>query len=781
MAHSSWSSNRDPGIHGVHHRSAPRIWQDGFPLGNGFLGAMVWGDGNPLNLTLDCADLWDSRTGAHAFRDHPAHTYQNLRKLIGEKRYDEAEAIFGTPTNAIAPTKISIGRAFLNLGPAAAYDARLDLDRAIVTGVIGSKKGDVALAAFVHRERNVLCLRLQSADLQAAALDFLPLAAACKEMAALGHPPPVTRSEGDRRVWVQQIPEGPAWAMVWNKTGPDFYLAIECAENAAEAEKKANATWDWAAKRGFESLRKSHERDWKKFWDVSAVFLPDRRMEFFWYYGLYLLAASARKGAMPPGLQGVWAMDGVMPPWSGNYTCDTNVQQTFWPAYAAGHLDLADAWCDYMLECIGPAREYTRKVFGTEGTFWPGGWCGKFKIGDTSNWYSGYFAWSTGGWLVWLAWLRWRHSLDRDWLARTGYPLVAETFRFYRANLVEESDGRLHVPLSDSPEYHRNCARESFCKDPNIDLALIRRCCDWIVEMESALGKKDLSPDARGVRERLAPYALTEKGALCLWPGKALDESHRHPSHLMAIHPAMDWTIDDGAEIRKRIEASVNQYLAQGTFQWWGWTHAQMVGFAAVLGRGEWAYDCLRQFADHWVMPNGLHVNSDWRETNSSHFGSVMKRSRAVAPFTYEANCMVCAGMSDMLLQGWRGVVRVFPAVPAHWREVAFRDLVTEGAWKVSAVRHLGRTAWVKITAAVQGTLRLRDPFEGEPADAAEGGAALKNGFYEADLAAGQSVILQRKNYRFDEKSILSNIRQEEPSLIGLPRELEDYSNLKIL
>jgi alpha-L-fucosidase 2 len=773
MANSSWSSNRDPVIHGVRHQSPPRIWQDGFPLGNGFLGAMLWGDGDPLNLTLDCADLWDSRTDAHAWRDHPSHTYQHLRELVAAQRFDEAEAIFGTPTNAPTPTKISIGRAVVRIGAATAYDCQLDLDRALVTGDVRTAQGAVHIEAFVHRLRNVVCLSLGSENQQPTTLDFLPLAEICKEMDALGHPPPVIRTHENTRVWVQQIPEGPAWAMVWNPSGPDFYLAIECAADAEEAESRATATWKWAAEHGFDSLRASHEEAWKEFWDVSAVFLPEPRMEFFWYYGLYLLAASARRGALPPGLQGVWAMDGVMPPWSGNYTCDTNVQQTFSPAYAAGHLDLADVWCDFMLECLPQAEAYTRRIFGTEGTFWPPGWCGKLALGDTSNWYSGYFAWSTGGWLAWLIWLRWRYSKDSAWLAQTGYPVMAEIIKFYRANLVEESDGRLHVPLSDSPEYRRSTARESFCKDPNIDLALIRRNCDWIGEMEEALGISELTVDARRIKERLAPYALAEDGALCLWPGKALDESHRHPSHLMAIHPAMDWTIDDADEIRSRIEASVNQYLGLGTYQWWGFTHAQMVGFAAVLGRGEWACDCLRQYADHWVMPNGLHVNADWRGTNHSDFGFESKRklNRQSAPFTHEANCSVCAGISDMLLQGWRDVVRVFPAVPEHWRELAFRDLITEGAWKVSAVRHLGQTVWVRVTATVPGLLRLLDPFGGETPDVPQGRVLLNEGRYEATLAAGESVVLQRKGYHFDARQVLARVRQSPASLLGLPPE----------
>ena len=129
MANSSWLSNRDPVIHGVRHQSPPRIWQDGFPLGNGFLGAMLWGDGDPLNLTLDCADLWDSRTDDSYWKGNPAYTYAHLRELIAAERYDEAEIIFGTPSNAITPPKISFGRMAICTGPATAYDCRLDLDR----------------------------------------------------------------------------------------------------------------------------------------------------------------------------------------------------------------------------------------------------------------------------------------------------------------------------------------------------------------------------------------------------------------------------------------------------------------------------------------------------------------------------------------------------------------------------------------------------------------------------------------------------------------------------
>ena len=458
---------------------------------------------------------------------------------------------------------------------------------------------------------------------------------------------------------------------------------------------------------GFDALRRAHVAAWRRFWNASAVSLPEPDLERLWYLGVYLLASSARRGMPPPGLQGLWPMDGVPPPWRGDYHADMNVQETLWPAAATDHLELLDVWCDHMHRNIGRARAFTRRFFGTEGTFWP--CCTIPDLVTVPCWYTAQFGWSHTGWLAWLVWLRWRYSMDKQWLRDTGYPVVAEVFRFYRANLERGRDGRLHVPLSCSPEYGSDDPR-AFCRDPNVDLALIRRCCDWVVEMETAAGRRALSASARALRGRLAPYALTTHKALCLWPGKPLDESHRHPSHLMAIHPGMDLTVDDGPEPRAIIEASVAQYLALGQWGWAGHTYAQLTGFAAALGRADWAYDSLRRFHDYWVGPNGLHFNADLRNSGLSAFG-YMAAPGAVTPFTMEANQGVAAGICDMLVQGWRDVVRVFPAVPDRWRDVSFRDLRCEGAFRVSAVRRDGRTVWVRIVAGRSRRLRLRNPF----------------------------------------------------------------------
>jgi alpha-L-fucosidase 2 len=747
--------------HRITHERAPLRWEEGLPLGNGRVGVMAWGDGAPLRLTLDHADLWDLRIN-DAFRADPEYSYAALRRLIAEGRFDEAVELFEARErrdNPLAPTKISIGRAEAHVGSSGACRMSLDIDRALVEGRLGPEDARQGFAVFVHRDRDLICLRGASGEPR---LRLVPLAEMTPGMADLGHPAPTLTQQGDVWVCAQELIEGPSCAVAWCASGSDTFLAVGLAPEPSQAVERATASVLGAREQGFDGLLREHLAAWERFWAGSAVHLPEQRMELLWYYGVYLLACSARPGARPPGLQGVWAMDGVMPPWRGDYHADMNVQETFWPACCSGHLELLDVWCDHMRALLPESRAFARRFLGTDGSFWP---CSSLPgLTSVQGWYTVQFAWSSVGWLAWLVWLRWRYSLDTRWLAETGYPLVSDILCFYRANVEEQADGYLHVPLSTSPEYREN-KPEAWCQDPAIDLALIRRCCDWVTEMEDALGLDDLKASARALRERLAPYPLTEGKVLCLWPGKPLDESHRHPSHLMPIHPAMDLTVEGTEEAQQIIAASVEHFLSLGQYRWAGHTYAQMVSFAAVLGRAGWAYDCLLQFAEHWIGPNGLHFNADLALSGMSCFRYA---PGAYGPFTMEANCGIAAGIGDMLVQGWNDRVRVFPAVPDHWREIAFRDLLTEGAFRVSAIREAGRTVWVRIRATVDRTLRLRDPFAGEQT-VVEGCDVRREGDdLVADLQAGQVVTFALSGFSVNLDQAAEAVRAADTSRLGL-------------
>jgi hypothetical protein len=222
--------------HRIVHKRPPLRWEDGFPLGNGDIGVMMWGAGEPLAITLDKADLWDLRANTD-YLSQPQCNYASLVRLVAEKRFSEVDEVFEkrqSRDNPVGPTKISIGRAELRLGTAIRYECGLDLGTATVAGSIETKTTRHQVQAFIHRAKNVFCLRVTPSPREAE-LRLIPLAEMNATLAKLNHPRPQLQTDGGLRVWLQSIPDGPAYAVAWNSTGPDFFLAIESASPAAEA------------------------------------------------------------------------------------------------------------------------------------------------------------------------------------------------------------------------------------------------------------------------------------------------------------------------------------------------------------------------------------------------------------------------------------------------------------------------------------------------------------------------------------------------------------------
>jgi len=743
--------------HVVKYERLPTQWAEGFPLGNGELGVMCWSDGRRIRFTVDSAGAWDLRRKSGEL-DYLQLSYRKLREWVaaGDFGAIDAAAKRMGERDPLRPTKVYLGRFDLDCEFASDSQISLCLADASVRGILANENTTHTFHAFVCRTRDLFCLRLDPWP-DGAQLKLVPFYESSPQLVALGHPKMGFAREGELTVAIQQVLPDTHFALCWNSDGPHIFVSFAKANDPETAKAEALAKHPHHGRDSFSGMFELHQRAWQQFWSTSGVSLPEKDLEFLWYYGIYVLASCARDGSNPPGLQGLWPMDGRVPPWRGDYHTDMNVQETFWPALPSGHLELMDVWLDFAYETLPIAEKLTRQIFGTEGAFQHCSLLPEYTPLFGGGWHPVAFAWSHTGWLAHLAWLRWQYSKDTEWLARRGYPIVRSAFLFYSANLEEEDDGRYHIPLSSSPEY---CgpAPSAWCKDPNIDIALIRKCCDWVREMEQALHIDELSDRASQVHEKLVPYHLVEfdypgsyvksgapKGqcVLALWKDKLLDYSHRHPSHLMAIHPAMDITIDGPEDERKIIDASIRHYLALGQYCWAGHTYVQMVCLAAVTGEPEMAYNFLRCYRDRWILPNGLHFNKEIGRQGNSHFSmNEIDRFSAQAPFTINETCGISCGISDMLVQGWGDCIRVFPAVPSRWKDLLFVDLLTEGAFEVSALMRSGRVTWVRITARVDGPCRLHNPFV-ETEFRASGCTPKRQGdVLHWPMSAGQTVIL---------------------------------------
>ncbi len=319
--------------------------------------------------------------------------------------------------------------------------------------------------------------------------------------------------------------------------------------------------------------------------------------------------------------------------------------------------------------------------------------------------YSGVELWpGNAAWLAHHYWLHYRYSMDKTFLREQALPMLRLCFLTY-ANLLEEGDdGRLHLPLSYSPEYHEG-GFKGYAADPNGDLALIRFLGDAILQANDALGEEDpLTARVREVQENLTDY-VHEDGRLWVSAGQPLEHSHRHHSHLMMIHPLGLVTPEGGPEDRRMIERSLRDIRTKGTGEWTGWAFPWMSLIASRAGYGNWAWQMLDNYANGFITPNTFHINGDPRVFGVSLF--------EYDPMTLEAGFGAAAALQEMLLQSQGGIIRLFPSMPDRWHDAYFENLRAEGAFLVTAKRAAGRTVFVRVVSEAGGPCRVRNPFGG--------------------------------------------------------------------
>jgi alpha-L-fucosidase 2 len=235
------------------------------------------------------------------------------------------------------------------------------------------------------------------------------------------------------------------------------------------------------------------------------------------------------------------------------------------------------------------------------------------------------------------------------------------------AYLEKGSDGRWHLPPTLSPEL-------AVVPDCNYDLALLRWSCATLIETCERLKIDDpLLPRWRDVMANLTPYPMDKDGFM-IGRDRALQESHRHYSHLLAIYP-LHVVTPEQPENRALIEKSLAHWTSMPE-KFRGFSYTGASAMHALLGQGDKAADYLHELLDKVIKPNTFYTEA----------GPVIETPLSAA-----------TSLQEMLLQSWGGKLRVFPGVPAAWGDADFATLRGEGGYLVSAARRSGRTAWVKI------------------------------------------------------------------------------------
>jgi len=681
-------------------------WDEGIPLGNGWLGALIWKKENKIRLSLDRVDLWDDRRMPEIDKLKFGWVVEKVKL----NQYDSVQRMGDAPYEKYAaPTKIP--------GAAIEFDCtnfgkviRNELDIKTALSTIQFENG-VSFFNYVHASKQAGYFGFE--NLPAAAL-VPELIIPAYHTGKAGETGSSVEGQGLERLGYKKGTvtktatslryHQPTWngnyyevLIQWKKFSAthiigQWTIAVNKPASLTELSLAVKEPTGWAA----------HIAWWKDYWERSSVELPDPQLEKQYYSEMYKFGCVARSNTPPISLQAIWTADnGNLPPWKGDYHHDLNTQLSYWPGYTGNHLDLTASYTNWLWKIKETNRKWTKKYFGVDGLNVPGVTTISGK--EMGGWIQYSMSPTTAAWLAQHFYWQWKYSMDKNFLKEKVDPYLVSIKKFLSGIEIKNRNqpAEIQLPLSSSPEYHDNSIRAWFTNYTNYDLALIKNFYEQGAEVAaSSYGRRQ--NEWLG-EEMLLPELNTNETGLTIAPGQNLDESHRHHAHLMAIYP-LGLLSPDNAEQKQLISKSLRWLETMGTRNWCGYSFSWAACIYARAKEADNAEKMLKIFASNFCSSNSFHLNGDQKGGQYSSY--------TYRPFTLEGNFAFAQGIHEMLIQSYRDCIEIFPAVPQTWKNIAFRNLRTEGAFLVSAKKENGVIDEVSITAEQGGALKLKLPFK---------------------------------------------------------------------
>ena len=723
----------------------------GMLQGNAVLGAMIWGAGGVLRVTVGRADWWDHRGGLHW---DERQSYANIRRCL-EAGDDLGvrelfEQIKPDPGRPRRPTLLSVGRIELDFGPDATLqtgELRLADGLAVVGVAAGGQTRRVRLV--MDMARPVVCLEWDEG--LAPAFRCVPAWQYVGErLASVSYEPPTMIDEPGLAGWVQSTPSDESGCVGFRAGERSGRLTCCLGAGDDEAIAAAREALDATAEPGLDETIGRNAPWWSEYWQsVPTIDIPNDELRMLYEYGLYKFAGMTNPSGVAAGLQGPWIEEYQLPPWSGDYHFNINVQMCYWPAYRSNRLehlkplfDLIAGWTETLV--------HNAKVFvGIDD-----GYMLPHSVDDRCTCMGGFWTGAIDhgctAWVAAMMFRYYRYSMDTDFLRKTAYPFMVAAMRVYEEMLEREGDTFV-LPVSVSPEY-RASNIDAWGRNASFQLACIHRLCEDLVEAAETL-REPPRPIWSEILAKLPKACLIEDGdgheRIALWEGTPLEESHRHHSHMAAIVPfdVLDW--EDPAW-RPIIHRTYADWVHKGPGLWSGWCIPWASMLHSRVGHGQMA-ELLLEVAKRFYMNVGHGTLHNADHAGFSLTGRPPLDQQPIVNEVMQSDLGMAAvlAVQEMLLHTKRGVNYVFRGAPPAWKRVGFDRMRTDGAFLVSALRLDGRVQSISVESLAGGTFRLRNPWAGDVKATDDRGRevdlATHDAVIQVDMTPGQKLEIEEQ------------------------------------